>query len=573
MDFYKMTKEELIEYIKNLSENENGKYGLVWDKEKEPEQIVVDCDKYIPVLREVKDKNINNGGQENILIEGDNFHSLSVLNYTHKESIDVIYIDPPYNTGNKDFMYNDRFVDAEDGYRHSKWLNFMQKRLKLAKKLLKNTGVIFISIGENELAQLKLLCNQIFGEQNFIANCTRIAKRTSNKGNYFKPTKDYVLVYAKDINELTWKFGVEQPIKEKEYKYKDAKGKYKKNGASLYQPSLDSRPNQRYWIECPDGSLIIPPGNVFPKELKDAAFVKPESNDDKVWRWSYESYLKNKDKLIFTKASNNCPLIDSNGNPSKWNIYDKVYLEDKVGNTLLPEDVIYDYVNSQGTKEILDLDLNFSFSKPVGLIKHLIKLCQMPNDITILDFFAGSGTTGQAIIELNSEDNGKRKFILCTNNEGNICTDVTYPRLERVIKGYKNRMPFKASVKYFKTDFINYVGTKDQLYYDLTEKCIPMLCVKGNTFNKVEANNEYAIYTNNDKTKYSCVYFDIFGLKYDEFINKIQNIKDNKLLYIFTLGDYINPDIFKNVDNYTIEPIPYKIVELYKRIVKMSKED
>ena len=573
MDFYKMTKEELIEYIKNLSENENGKYGLVWDKEKEPEQIVVDCDKYIPVLREVKDKNINNGGQENILIEGDNFHSLSVLNYTHKESINVIYIDPPYNTGNKDFMYNDRFVDAEDGYRHSKWLNFMQKRLKLAKKLLKNTGVIFISIGENELAQLKLLCNQIFGEQNFIANCTRIAKRTSNKGNYFKPTKDYVLVYAKDINELTWKFGVEQPIKEKEYKYKDAKGKYKKNGASLYQPSLDSRPNQRYWIECPDGSLIIPPGNVFPKELKDAAFVKPESNDDKVWRWSYESYLKNKDKLIFTKASNNCTLIDSNGNHYKWNIYDKVYIEDKFGNTLLPEDVIYDYVNSQGTKEILDLDLNFSFSKPVGLIKHLIKLCQMPNDITILDFFAGSGTTGQAIIELNSEDNGKRKFILCTNNEGNICTDVTYPRLERVIKGYKNRMPFKASVKYFKTDFINYVGTKDQLYYDLTEKCIPMLCVKGNTFNKVEANNEYAIYTNNDKTKYSCVYFDIFGLKYDEFINKIQNIKDNKLLYIFTLGDYINPDIFKNVDNYTIEPIPYKIVELYKRIVKMSKED
>ena len=136
MNFEEMTKDELIQYINNLNEERNGKYGLVWDKEKEPEQIVVDCDKYIPVLKEDKEKNIDNGGIENILIEGDNFHSLSVLNYTHKETIDIIYIDPPYNTGNEDFMYNDKYVDVEDGYRHSKWLNFMQKRLKLARNLL-----------------------------------------------------------------------------------------------------------------------------------------------------------------------------------------------------------------------------------------------------------------------------------------------------------------------------------------------------------------------------------------------------------------------------------------------------
>ena len=150
MNFENMSKEELIEYINNLNEEQSGKYGLVWDAEKVLEQVVVDCNKLIPVLKEEENKKIDNGGEDNILIEGDNFHSLSVLNYTHKESIDVIYIDPPYNTGNKDFMYNDSFVDVEDGYRHSKWLNFMSKRLKLARNLLKDDGIICISIDDNE---------------------------------------------------------------------------------------------------------------------------------------------------------------------------------------------------------------------------------------------------------------------------------------------------------------------------------------------------------------------------------------------------------------------------------------
>ena len=149
MHYDKMTKEQLIEYIENLNEDQTGKYGLVWDREKEPEKIVVDCDKYIPILTEINNKEIDNNGLDNLLIEGDNFHSLSVLNYTHKESIDVIYIDPPYNTGNKDFIYNDRFVDSEDGYRHSKWLNFMEKRLKLAKNVLSENGVMFIMSKHN----------------------------------------------------------------------------------------------------------------------------------------------------------------------------------------------------------------------------------------------------------------------------------------------------------------------------------------------------------------------------------------------------------------------------------------
>lgn len=203
MNFEKFTKEELIDYINSLNEEQSGKYGIVWDKEKEPEKIVADCDKYIPILREISDKDINNNGENNILIEGDNFHCLSVLNYTHKESIDIIYIDPPYNTGNKDFIYNDKYVDPEDGYRHSKWLNFMEKRLKLSKNLLKENGLIFISIDDNELYQLKLLCDKIFGAHNFINNI--VIKMSEASGikmahveSRLPKLKEYLLVYKKN---------------------------------------------------------------------------------------------------------------------------------------------------------------------------------------------------------------------------------------------------------------------------------------------------------------------------------------------------------------------------------------
>ncbi len=455
MNFNKMSKKELIDYIKT---NHNISYGITWDDELEQEEIVINCEKYNSILKEIPEKSINNGGVSHLLIEGDNYQSLICLLKQYKEKIDLIYIDPPYNTENQAFIYNDKYINKKDKYKHSKWLNFMERRLSIAKNLLKETGIIYISIGDDELAQLKLLCDKIFKEKNYISTITRIMKRTSNKGNFFKPTKDYILVYVKNKKKINWKFGTKSSINEKEYKYKDKYGLYKKNGASLYQPSLDARPNQRYYIECPDKSLIIPPGNIFPKEKKDASLVKPKSNEDKCWRWSVDTYLKNKDKLIFTKASSKCPLIDSNGNKSKWNIYDKVYLDNKKEKITLPEDIIYDYLNSQGTKELQNLGFNFSFAKPTGLIKYLIKISNLPKDITILDFFAGSGTTAQAVLELNKEDNGKRKFILCTNNENNICESITYPRCKTIITGKRidnttYSKNIKATLKYYKTEF------------------------------------------------------------------------------------------------------------------------
>lgn len=570
MNFDKMTKQELIQYIKNINNETDKKYGLNWDIENKEENTATSNNK-IPYLKLIEEKEIKKiSNNNNILIKGDNYYSLSILNYTHQEQIDIIYIDPPYNNGNKDFMYNDKFVDIDDGYKHSKWLNFMSIRLKLARNLLKDTGIIFISIGDTELAQLKLLCDKLFGEQNFITICPRIAKRTSNKGNFFKTTKDYVLVYAKAIYNINWKFGLNQKVNEDEYIYEDKYGKYKRNGASLYQPSLDSRPNQRYYIKCPDNSYIIPPGNVFPKELKDGAFVKPKTNADKVWRWSYETYLQNKDKLIFTKAGSTCPLIDSNLNPSKYNVYDKVYLDDKIENTLLPEDVIYDFVNSQGTKELLEIDINFPFAKPTGLIKHLIKITKMPKDITVLDFFAGSGTTAEAVLQLNNEDNGNRKFILCTNDENNIFNEVTYPRLERIINGYKKKKALPCNLKVYDVDFIDNINNKDQLYYNIIEISIPLLSIKVDCYNLIIRTEEYEIYTNNNNDKYLCIYFDIYNIKEIEFINKLEKIEGEKIIYKACLGFDINISLYQKLRNYKIEPFPYKYINMFNRLKKVN---
>ena len=175
------------------------KYGLVWDKESVKEEVVLQCEQFIPVLEQDKTKKIINKGANNILIEGDNYHALTSLNFIQKESVDVIYIDPPYNTGHQDFTYNDKYVNEDDGFRHSKWLSFMQKRLLLSRELLSNKGIIFISIDDNELCNLKLLCDDIFGECNFIANCFVLDNlKGKTNDNFISSVGSRLLVYAKN---------------------------------------------------------------------------------------------------------------------------------------------------------------------------------------------------------------------------------------------------------------------------------------------------------------------------------------------------------------------------------------
>ena len=296
----KYSKEDLIRLLdKQEQELKNKKYGLVWDAEREPEQVVLDCENNLPVLKRVKGKEIRTDlkQDDNILIEGDNYHALTVLNYTHKEKIDVIYIDPPYNTGNKDFIYNDRYVDKEDGFRHSKWLNFMEKRLNLARDLLKQSGMIFISIDDNEVYQVKLLLDKIFAEQNFIACLPVVMNLKGNQDQFgFAGTHEYALVYAKDKSSVLFNYF---NINEEELDdwQEDEIGFYKK-GANLKATGVNAprekRPNLFYPIFITKNFDFYVTDDNKPVSNLDKAIYPITDNNEMSWRWSKEKLINEK---------------------------------------------------------------------------------------------------------------------------------------------------------------------------------------------------------------------------------------------------------------------------------------
>lgn len=561
MNFEDMTKEELVEYIKQINEEQNGKYGLVWDKEKEPEQIVEECDKYIPILKEIKEKNIDNNNNDNILIEGDNFHALSVLNYTHYEAIDIIYIDPPYNTGKADeWMYNDKYVDPEDGYRHSKWLNFMDKRLKLARNLLKENGLIFISIGDDEFSQLKLLCDKIFGERNYITNFTWIQTTNPPSLGKIRNNMEYVLCYQKQSNKIKL-YG----------RSSNEKDSPLANGSNnIVRVTI---PKGSCHFTNADGDMIIEKGEKKSGVIlhTDVHVVNQLNEND----FEVEFHSKWGQDNINAEISTGTFFIIKD-----YNYFSIRYQKGSIG-YVVPDKFLdptkFDVKdNEYGRKQLEALvgKSKFPYPKNTPLIKTLINMYgQDRKNITVLDFFAGSGTTGQAILEMNKADDGNRKFILCTNNENGICDEVTYPRISNAINGCKNFEALGGNLRFYKTEFVENTNNRDQLYYDLTEKCIPMLSLKEDCYTELKSTDEYKIFTNTSKDKITAVYFDLFGNKESEFIDELKNISQEKVIYKFTLGDYVDPEIFKGVSNYKIEPIPYKIVEVYRRLVKLSKGD
>lgn len=432
-------REKLIDYLEKLKELnkddenirmiteienalEEKKYGLVWEEHSEKVNEMLKDN--IPVFMEDESRKIVANEEEpyNFLLEGDNLHSLKLLEKTHKGKIDVIYIDPPYNTGNKDFIYNDQYVDKTDGYSHSKWLSFMEKRLEIAKELLSDEGVIFISIDDNEQAQLKLLCDSIFGEENYITSFIRKTKSmTGDDGNGLNIQHEYILIYAK--NKLYVKFtGEEKKFENYSNPDNDPNGIW-----CTADPSAKSGGESTYFsIKNPyTGQEDFPPKGRF------WAFSKE----------TMEQYIQN-GRIKFKKeyAKNQRGFIF------------KRYAETMLVKNMPVDTLLFatnDYMNSVATtelKKILDAG-KFNYPKPTTLLKQIIKYISRDNSI-ILDFFAGSGTTGHAVAQLNKEDGGNRKYILCTNNENKICEEVTYQRLKNI----QEELPH--NLKYYKTDFI-----------------------------------------------------------------------------------------------------------------------
>jgi adenine-specific DNA-methyltransferase len=418
--------------ISGLKDNKE-RFGLMWSGRSEA--IAALQAKSMAALRpEIEDSKIWEKAK-NVFVSGDNLEVLKLLQNAYNDQFRVIYVDPPYNTGN-DFVYHDDFSDPirhylevtgqvdgdgnrlvanleTSGRKHSNWLTMMYPRLALARNLLSEDGLIAISVDDVEHANVVLICKEIFGEENYLASVARVAKRTSNKGTHFAPSKDYIVVFARNAEVLPPLMDSVSDDYKKRFGKIDDKGAY--GTVSLYMASLDSMRgciNQRYWVECPDGTFAIPPGEHFPAEVKDGFNESPQTARDKVWRWSFESYLAKKDLLVF-KQTKTSPLVDQYGNQSKWNVYTKYYLEDRLEDGMRPRDFIEDSPNDLGTKALKKLNLNgvFDFAKPVELIKKILTWVNDP-DALVLDFFAGSGTTGQAVHELNQEDSGNRRFVL-----------------------------------------------------------------------------------------------------------------------------------------------------------------
>lgn len=571
-NFADYSKDELLAIIqKQQEELKNKKYGLVWDSEREPEQVVLDCENNLPVLTRVKGKEIRTtDGEDNILIEGDNYHALTVLSYTHKEKIDVIYIDPPYNTGNKDFIYNDRYVDKEDGYRHSKWLNFIEKRLNLVKGLLKEAGVIFISIDDNEFAQLKMLCDKIFWEQNFVIDIIWNSRKSVSSDAIVSLNHNHTLLYAKDIDALR------KEIKNS-FKFKLATDEEK-----FSNPDNDPR---GAWVADPFEAAGI-------RKNLSYAITNPKTKEKfypvsgRHWAVREEEYIRLlKDKrIIFGK--------NGKGKPAK-----KRFLSDALEKGLTPKSIWDDVgTTTNATQELEDIlpGKTFNNPKPVSLLKRILELSSNQNS-TILDFMAGSGTTGHSALELNKDDGGFRKFILCTNNELNgvgtelfeksgkrsidefgICRRVTYPRLEKVIKGYrKNGNGEKVeglggNLQYFRTGFVRKTKNRDQVRLSLTGKCTEMLCVKENIFNMETENDNYKIFFSNNKNKFLCVYYNFSEDGLEEFISEIKKIKSRKIIYMFSVDNEVDKSIFSGVKDFTVEAIPEGILKEYEKLNKMN---
>lgn len=460
---FDMLKQELFSVV---VDDKKEKYQMTWPGKKEV--IVLSNRRINKTLRPIRKKSVNFDNTSNIYIEGDNLEALKILQESYLNKIKMIYIDPPYNTGN-DFVYNDNFVReenqelidsgqmSEDGERmisnpesngkfHSDWLSMMYPRLKLSRNLLKDDGVIFISIGDDELANLRKICDEIFGEKNFVAFLPRISKRGSSMGKFISPSNDYILCYCKNIEKNSGFVFPQTDEYVSQFKYEDETGKYKTSG--LYQSSLDPLRgciNQRYYIECPDGELVIPPGDVMPSTKEDGAKVIPSTKNDKVWRWANASYLENKDNLVFTKTSNS-PLINSDGKQANWNVYAKQYLASEVDSKVVPGSIIDGYLNSDASKELKELNIDFSFPKPTDLIVYLMKISKVKNNDIVLDFFSGSATTAHAVYKMNAIDNGIRKFILIqvaenlTNssanysNECNTICDLAELRIKNAIE-------------------------------------------------------------------------------------------------------------------------------------------
>lgn len=563
-----MNKKELVEKINSLDaltvEEKSAlidllkqkKYGLVW--ENKPEDVEERLRVELPVLNEVTDKALLDGGDyapNHILIEGDNLEALTALTYTHENTIDVIYIDPPYNTGNKDFVYNDSFVDSEDGYRHSKWLSFMDKRLRIAKRLLSDRGVIFISIDDNEQANLKLLCDEVFGEEKFVSNFIWKSRQNKDNRNITGVSNDheYLVCYTK-IQGIRALKGSERKTDQYKNPDNDPRGPWTSaNMAGILD--AEQRPNCHYDLIDPNTGIN---------------YGRPKMG----WR-----YDKNTMKRLIAENRILWPT-NPEGRPRKKSFLSEISVILPGYSSIVGEDVY----TRNGTKILDDIfeKRPFDYPKPTELIKELINQSSK-NNSTILDFFAGSGTTLHATMQLNAEDGGHRKCILVTNNENNICEEVTYERNKRVINGYTTPKGeevegLKANnLRYYQIDHVereSSLTAKRKLMAASAE----LLCIKhdiyeeSTTFGTLKLKPHIARYFTDGKKQMLVIYM-VEAI--ERIVEEIQAMPEdtNIMVYVFSTNNYAMDADFEDVaDKVTLCALPAAIYNAYLKVLPKKGE-
>ncbi|MCB9798569.1 site-specific DNA-methyltransferase [Candidatus Nomurabacteria bacterium] len=590
-NYKNMNKEELLELVEQLQSRK--KYGLVW--EDKPEDVVEKCKEHLPVLEEVAERTLekDENGVTNLLIEGDNYHALSVLNYTHAGKVDVIYIDPPYNTGNNSWRYNNDYVDSDDPYRHSKWLSMMAKRIEASKNLLKEDGVLFLTIDDYEIFQIGLLLDEIFGEENrmgIVAIEINPRGRTTNKN--FATSHEYILMYGRSSKSKVFDLPLTDEQK-KNFGLEDETSNYRllpfRRSGGLSVPK--DRPNSEFFIAFePKHKKIVGVGGSRIGSYKD------QYKTDTVFVYGKKGSIEECSIEDFRKSYPNINMImpiDSNGKRRVWRWSDRekilrnaaegefvvkkvkgsysVYLKDRTKSGRKPKtiwvDSLYD-ASSHGTNMLKNLfggEKVFDYPKSLYAVIDTLKVskAQKNKKVTILDFFAGSGTTAHAVLELNKQDGGNRQFILCTNNENGIAEEVTYPRVENVIEGYADVEGIPANLRYFKTTFVKQSEVSDDTRRELVKKSTEMICVKEGTYKKIYDNKKYKVYKNNDHL--TGILFDLDSVK--EFKEKVDAKDMPAHLYIFSLSHDTFEDDFADLSvDHTLCPIPESILEVYRKL-------
>ena len=611
-DYSKYTNEELIKYIGELQKQlASTKYGLYWDKNIEEEDAFQLMKTNIPFLDRKEFLN-KQSDLSTILIQGDNLHSASLLNMAlpYGKKIDVVYIDPPYNTGHGDsvFTYNDKSVNKDDGYYHSKWLNQISRRLSLLRDLMDDKGVIFISIDDNELYNLKLLCDSIFGENNFLGNIVQNKGNAQNDALDLQKNHEYCLVYCKK------RFYVKKNNKVKEiphlYETKvETKELIEENGRYYYIGSgittggeggtLKARLNLGYTIYYNPKTHDFIGIEDYDKEIAKISDEESEVYTDNkeyiengyipirppkkkgklgVWTWELKKFNSEKDTILIKKTSkgysiNKKMFVEA----SDIKVIDGKHCYFK--ETKAPLKSILDFSSAAGSSELINVLTKQEFNNPknVEFIKYLIK--SFPKkDALVLDIYAGSGTTAQSVLELNEEDGGSRQVILCTNNEKNICTNVTYPRTKTVVTGIRPNgtkycEPRKVNFLYYIVDFMPDSNSRDQAKYNLAEKVDELLCINEGLYNEVERTAFCSHYSNAISSRHLFIYSELFNKeKFASFVNLIKSYSGDKAVYVYSNNYELDDEILSQIpSDAVVKPIPSKIYEIYKTIVEEFK--